>query len=231
MGPEEFLKAYSPMVDVVLAPDRVARVLAVTEASGWDGVRNDIAVLTSTSALGAKLFACAARAVVAVLARKEIEDELDKLKSLEAITDKQVAEATTKAMQKVRDLQGVAELRKKREIVVEYRDWTMTRRVDCIEEEVEERLQARLRGWAAECKSIKELPGESALCSPDPSLKVKRIDVPSVRKAGACRAFMLSLLKGIPKEKLHGEAVLVYETQNATTSPLEHHQPRGNTLA
>eukprot|EP00971_Amphidinium_carterae_P329111 6461401-Amphidinium_carterae.1 len=63
MGPEEFLQAYTPMVDVVLAPDKVKRVLEVKEASGWEAVKNDIASLTSNSALGAKLFACAARAV------------------------------------------------------------------------------------------------------------------------------------------------------------------------
>eukprot|EP00971_Amphidinium_carterae_P339641 6477555-Amphidinium_carterae.2 len=183
MGPEEFLAAYTPMVDLVLCPRKVERVLAVTDPSKWHVVKDDIAVLTGTSALGAKLFACAARAVVATLARTAIETELDKMMAKTELSDKDVAEATMAAMSAVRDLQGVAELRKKREVQVGYRDWVITQRVDTIEDELELRLQSRLRGWASQCGAIAALPGEAALCCRDEKLKITKMNVPAMRKA------------------------------------------------
>eukprot|EP00971_Amphidinium_carterae_P112487 2227595-Amphidinium_carterae.1 len=123
-------------------------------------VKAELTTIVNSSVIGERLFASAYRGIVASDLGNLIEDETNKLMDAEWI--QAIAYTTEKAL----ELPNLHLLDTSRTVMVSYRGIEITLPIKCIQEEVQLRMNSRLRGALVVQELVRALPCETAVFSP-----------------------------------------------------------------
>ena len=161
MGPSEWLTAHEKLWPLVLPEPSTRTLMSLPAEASWASAKKEIQEVCDTD-LGTRLFGFAWSSMLSDEVGASIGEAIDEMFTKD-VTPEAVASCKRQALDRVKALSHLRLLPQKRHIVVKYRTLDVTFRVGCIEEEVDLRVQVRLKAHAA-CNNIAlPLPGETQM--------------------------------------------------------------------
>ena len=182
------------------------KVLELGPDGSWLDVADELAEITTSSALGKQLFGFAAKQVVGLRLDKLVAAQVDKALSRNPITENVVAEVRNTAMIEVENLAEADVLSGRRAVNISYRGCTIVAKTACAAEHFDFALQAALRGAAAMAGNIPCLPAEDQMCAGITGVaKGTKVEAKLFKHAKASRSMALGLIKA--EDCKNGESV------------------------
>eukprot|EP00971_Amphidinium_carterae_P145369 2880582-Amphidinium_carterae.1 len=107
---------------------------------------------------------------------------------------------------------------KKRSIEISYRGWKVPMVVKNVDDELDVRVKAELRGWACACEQLTALPAETDLCD-SVDCQVKTWSLAFLKSAQRTRDFVKRLHEG--ESKKDGETLVVHLSASLQANKLK----------
>ncbi|CAE7712127.1 unnamed protein product [Symbiodinium sp. CCMP2592] len=206
LGPVDWLSNHDEMWPLVLPKAATQKVLDLGPDGSWLDVAEELAEITTSSALGKQLFGFAARQVVGLRLDKLVAEQVDKALTRNPITAEVVAEVRNTAMIQVESLAEADVLSGRRTVNISYRGCAITAKTTCAAEHFDFALQAALRGAAAVAGNIPSLPAEDQLCTGITRVaKGTKVEAKLFKHAKESRSMALALIKA--EDCKNGESV------------------------
>ena len=172
-------------------------------------VTDDLRKIWESSSLGMRLFGWTSKTVAADVLKKCVSAELARMETLESIDNMAVAELRGRIQDSVESagLGAETSLSTKRQVEVQYRGWLIPLEVNCMQQEIDARVEVQLRAWAVACSEVPGLPGEEAIKKDMAMGSIKKVSY-GVKAVTMCRRFIIDKVL-VQEEKLTGEATKV----------------------
>eukprot|EP00971_Amphidinium_carterae_P332625 6466851-Amphidinium_carterae.1 len=139
-------------------------VLALKQGVSVMTVAEHLDILVESSMLGEKLFGPMAVGIVSSRVSDKIDEEVQKLRLVDELTETEVSKCTKQCLVSVRAIAGVQKVEhKRREVYLSYGEWKLTCEIAGLENHVEAAIRASLRHWSVRLGLLDALPGESSL--------------------------------------------------------------------
>ena len=197
------------LYELVLPAEAVSRVLAIADEEPLSVVANDLRKIWESSALGMRLFGWTSKSVAADVLKKCVETELKRMETLEVVDNKAVAELHGR-IHEATELAGLgdeATLSTKRQIEISYRGWMLPYEANCMQHEIDARVEVQVRAWSVAVGAVPGLPGEEAIKKHMELGSIKKVSY-NVKSAVECRKFVMEKVLA-QEEKLSGETTKV----------------------
>ena len=188
-SPGEWLDRHDGVWQVVLPKDDVNAILAVKD-DNLTPVAAHLDAAISSSMTGERIFSFALQNVMAYRIATTCTKELEKLASKEEVTKLDVIASHNRCCDVIQALPHLDTLCERREIQIAYRSLKFGVHIKSWHEEVQARIYACIRGWAAELDLVKQVGGENHVCTKTEELVVKKLDRSLLANIKAARAFI-----------------------------------------
>eukprot|EP00971_Amphidinium_carterae_P170111 3370516-Amphidinium_carterae.3 len=203
--PIDWLEQYASVWHLVLPVKEIESVKSLEEGQPISNCKAELKTILASSSLGFRLFSWTSTDLASSVVETSVSTVmagLRKKKTLAAID-------LTNAMKKVTELTRAeiaeGDLQKKRSVEISYRGWKIPLVVSSVDEELDIRVKAELRGLACQAANITALPAESDLCN-TVTCAVETWSLPFLKAAQRTREFVAKLHTG--ESKKDGESLV-----------------------